>query len=80
MRLCGYSDWRLPTKDELLGLVVKGGRPTIDSAWFPNTQANWYWTSSPDPDGSGNAWYFDFGNGYAGNYNRDDLSYLRLVR
>ena len=45
--LCGSGAWRLPTKDELLGIVKTSEYPTIDNSWFPNT-ADWaYWTSSP---------------------------------
>ncbi|MCX8517043.1 MAG: DUF1566 domain-containing protein [Rhodoferax sp.] len=36
--LCGYTDWRLPTVEELQGIVVSGQSPSIDTAWFPNTQ------------------------------------------
>ena len=46
--LCGFTDWRLPNSDELLAIVVSTQRPImIDTAWFPNTQAATYWTSTP---------------------------------
>ena len=44
--LCGYTDWRMPTQDELEGILASGGNPRIDTAWFPNTQADNYWTST----------------------------------
>jgi Protein of unknown function (DUF1566)/Repeat of unknown function (DUF5648) len=48
--LCGFSDWRIPTKDELLALVRPNTRSyppfaTIDNYWFPNTN-NWSYISS----------------------------------
>lgn len=55
--LCGraYQAWRLPNKDELLGLVNApvsvGSR--ADSAYFPWTQSNEYWTATP---AGKNAW------------------------
>ena len=62
--LCGYTDWRLPTKEELEGIVLRGTSPTIDTMWFPNTQARFYWSSSPYVGNSGSAWgvNFDYGN------------------
>ena len=42
--LCGASDWRLPSRKELLSLVHYGSStPAIDSARFPNTTANYFW-------------------------------------
>ena len=64
--LCGSGAWRLPTKDELLGIVKTSETPTIDNAWFPNT-VNWfYWTSSPGAGNSYYAWDVNFRLGDAG--------------
>ncbi len=45
--LCGYSDWRLPSLDELNTIVDYYGESDtlIDADFFPNTQKNTYWTS-----------------------------------
>ena len=82
--LCGSGDWRLPTKDELLGIVkspASVGTAFIDGTWFPNTpQRGYYWTSSSAP---GYAYfalgvYFVIGDAYY--TNRDYSSYDLLVR
>jgi hypothetical protein len=56
--LCGARDWRMPTKEELHSLVNYSipccSWPTIDSAYFPNTAASGYCSSSP------NAFFSDF--------------------
>ena len=46
--LCGATDWRLPSRRELLTLVHAGAAsPSIDGTYFPNTSAtNWHWTSA----------------------------------
>ncbi|MCX8517592.1 MAG: DUF1566 domain-containing protein, partial [Rhodoferax sp.] len=75
-----YNDWRLPTKEELEGILASSGSPRIDTDWFPNTQANFYWSSSPYVGYSDYAWYVDFNDGYVNNGNRDGNGYVRLVR
>ena len=73
--------WRLPTKEELKGLVEKKNRPTIDTTVFPDTIADPYWSSSPVELDDGITWTFDFGHGYA--YDRatvGDKARLRLVK
>ena len=79
--LCGFTDWRLPTKDELVGILETSGNPKIDTKWFPNTQ-DWYWSSSPYVVYPSTAWAVHFdGDGYATYHGR---SYhnggVRLVR
>lgn len=77
----GYSDWYLPSKDELnlmfsLALSSKG-----------NFQDNIYWSSTEEPTGSsggesGDAWCQDFDSNY-GNYgdqNYDGKNSKHIVR
>ena len=78
--LCGYTDWRLPTSVELQGIVVTGTSPTIDTTWFPNTQANYYWSSSPFAGISGNAFSVYFNEGDYSDDSRGSYYYVRLVR
>ena len=48
--LCGFTDWRLPTKEELEGLLNKSqpSPPPINPTWFPNTRIGAYVSSTPD--------------------------------
>ena len=86
--LCGSAVWRLPNKEELLGIVKTSEPPTIDKEWFPNTPLfSSYWTSLAYPDVAHFAWYVGFndGNAYGGyrdGYNSDGSLYylVRLVR
>ena len=78
--LCGYTDWRLPTTEELQGILASSGSPRIDTDWFPNTQASLYWSSSPVVGNSYNAWYVYFDNGYVFNTYRYYGLAVRLVR
>jgi hypothetical protein len=86
--LCGKKDWRMPTKDELMKLVVCSdgnfetdgsctnrssvAKPTINSTYFPNTVSGWYWSSSPYAYGSSYAWYVDFYGGNSTSYLNKD--------
>ena len=59
---CGLSsDWRLPTRRELLTIVHNGrSHPAISTEYFPNTEASAYWTSEPHAVVRRSVWYVNF--------------------
>jgi hypothetical protein len=83
LNLGGLTDWRLPTKKELMSIVdysVPYPGPAISSAYFPNTVAFHYWTSSTfagDPD---LAWHVSFVDGHVSYNNKNDPLHVRCVR
>jgi len=80
--LCGYSDWRLPTRAELETPVEYNDDPkqaTINKAYFPKAVPNWYWTASEHPNREAYAWYVLFKNGVALNDLKERPKHIRLV-
>lgn len=81
--LCGFSDWRLPTADELKSIVDYGVIafvPTIDTIWFPKTPGWEYWSSSPDTSSSFAAWVVGYYGAGIDENGRDASNRVRLVR
>jgi hypothetical protein len=82
---CGAQDWRLPDRFELLGLVdlsIPDPGPTLDTGYFPDTISTLYWSSSPNANNAGSAWYVSFKYGVSGfgiRYSYS-VSAVRLVR
>lgn len=80
--LCSFTDWRLPTVDELKTLVDYYGDADalIDVVFFPNTQADTYWTSTTVENNEFVAYEVPFS--YGGSVARDKYfdTYIRLVR
>jgi hypothetical protein len=81
--LGGSTDWRLPTKMELLGIVdyaLASPGPTINLSYFPNTMASNFWSSSTPPATPGNAWGVHFNSGFANSFSKGDIDSVRCVR
>jgi hypothetical protein len=81
LKLCGASDWRLPTKRELLSIVDNGRlKPAIDVRFFPNTLSSYYWSHTPSSDLENKAWQVYFLYGEASPGSKEQKSHIRLVR
>jgi hypothetical protein len=80
----GFTDWRLPSKNELESLVdiTKATAPVIDAIVFPNTPAaGSYWSSTPYGGPSfGTAWYQFFDHPLSSFNTMGALNAVRLVR
>lgn len=75
------GNWRLPTKDELAGLLDKNGKKkSLDKVSFPATPLKLTWALRPEATDNLNHWLVDMGNGKAFGNTRAGANYVRLVR
>jgi len=73
----GYTDWYLPSFDELVEMysTIGQGGSEGNIGGFEN---NWYWSSS---EGSNNgAWAVSFGNGGSLSYSKVNTYRVRVIR
>ena len=79
---CGYStNWRLPTRRELLSIVHNGGStPAVDSNYLPGTLSTWYWSADTYTPVPVFAWYVYFVNGGTNVNEKSDNGFVQLVR
>jgi hypothetical protein len=80
--LCGASDWRMPTRNELLSIVHNGlANPAIDKDYFPHTQFTpSFWSSVPRAANAAEAWAISLSNGQHTWGSKSNALLLRLVR
>ena len=80
---CGVNDWRVPSVEELKGLVdvsVAAPGPAIDTGYFPDIGLATYWTSVPVAGNADFAWSVAFSHGSSNYARRSAGNALRLVR
>lgn len=81
--LCGYHDWRLPTHLELHSLMHLASTSSVvlDAAYFGDTSAYYFWSSTGLADYPNEAWAAYFGTGQVlGGGSRGNYLRVRLVR
>lgn len=76
----GFTDWRVPNKNELESLAKLDAAPAIDTTAFPGAPAAGFWTSTtfaPEPN---KGWSVTFAVGNTESINKTNVNYVRLVR
>jgi len=75
----GYSDWYLPSKDELIEMysTIGQGGPEGNIGSFENSSPR-YWSSSERLNDD--AWVVYFNNGDSGTYHKDGAYRVRIIR
>ncbi len=72
-KLCGYSNWRLGTREELVAIAKKQDK----ASFFDLTSS---WSSSPVAGSSSYAWIVDLHHGYDYSTYKGEIKHVRLVR
>ncbi len=81
--LCGFRDWRMPTRNELLSISDQrrvANPPTANTDHFPFMQADEYWTGYDYATQDEAAWAWNFGYGHDRVDWERTPKYVRLVR
>jgi hypothetical protein len=87
LSLASHSDWRLPSRIELVSIVdlgvTSGSGGQINATYFPSWPASGefrFWTSSPPDAGASFAWYVDFAFGGTDSLHVSNTWSVRCVR
>ncbi len=82
-RHCGFSDWRMPSRNELMSIsdpARAGNPPTANLEYFPFMQAGEYWTGYDYSTQYESAWAWNFFYGHDRVDWKRSAKYARLVR
>ncbi len=80
LTLGGYSDWRLPNRNELLSTVDYSQYDLYIYPVFANRSSYDYWSSTSSADGASRTWLVGFYNGDSGTHGKTYDHYVRCVR
>jgi hypothetical protein len=74
LTLGGYSDWRLPTSHELFNLLDHSVNPALNAAYFPTTEAEYWWSITPMAGNIATVWAANTGGGIGPHPKTETLS------
>lgn len=81
LNFAGHSDWRIPNIFELNSIYdMSKANPAIDTAIFPNTGPDNYWSSTTYHSVTANAWMVLGSAGATANAHKDLERWVRVVR
>jgi len=88
LALGGYSNWRLPNAQEAFSILNHGKQnPPLDTAIFPKTDAEYWWTSERQIGNSAKVWVTNAGGGIGNHPKSETVSaggtkkfHIRAVR
>jgi hypothetical protein len=82
LELGGYTDWRMPSRQELLSIVDYGRyNPAINPIFSCSSQKYWkYWTASANAHRLEYVWSVSFDGGHSYYYYKNITDRVRCVR
>jgi hypothetical protein len=74
-QLCGKTGWRLPTVNELIGIVDyhEPSGPTIEATFFNDITSTFYWTSTDVEPDKEKKWVVNFSTGGTDTVSKADV-------